>query len=29
MTLEWGDTGRDGSACTRVYILLHRNQVGF
>jgi hypothetical protein len=29
MVLEWGDTGRDGSACTRVFILLHRNQVGF
>ena len=29
MTLEWGDTGRDGSACTRVAILLHRHQVGF
>jgi hypothetical protein len=29
MTLEWGDTGRDGSACSRVGILLHRHQVGF
>jgi hypothetical protein len=29
MTLEWGYTGRDGSACTRVAILLHRHQVGF
>ena len=25
MVLEWGDTGRDGSACTRVCILLYRN----
>ena len=29
MVLEWGNTGRDDSACTRVCILLHRNQVGF
>ena len=29
MTLEWGDIGRDGSACTHVAILLHRHQVGF
>ena len=29
MMLEWGDTGRDGSACTRVDILVHKHQVGF
>jgi hypothetical protein len=29
MLLEWGDTGRDGLACTRVDILVHRHQVGF
>ena len=29
MMLEWGDTGRDGLACTRVDILVHRHQVGF